>query len=93
MNDSSGSLPDLGIFLDLPLKLSAELPGCVRPTEDVLRLTAGSVITLNKLTEGPIHLYANRKLVARGEAVVTGTNLGIKVTELSAQPAPPAEPN
>jgi flagellar motor switch protein FliN len=83
MNDSPEPLPELGIFLDLPLRLSAELPACVKPTEEVLRLTAGSVVAFEKMTHGPVLLFANRKLVARGEAVITGGNLGIKVTEIN----------
>jgi flagellar motor switch protein FliN/FliY len=93
MNESSGSLPELGVFLDLPLKLSAELASCARSTEDVLRLTTGSVVALNKITSGPVLLYANRKLVARGEAVVTGTNLGVKVTEINTRPAETGDAN
>jgi flagellar motor switch protein FliN/FliY len=93
MNDASGQLPDLGIALDLPLKLSAELPSTVKLTEEVLRLTTGSVVTLDKMTGGPVCLYANRKLIARGDAVVTGGNLGIKVTELNTPPVPSEEEN
>lgn len=91
MNEASGQLPDLGVVLDLPLKLSAELPSCQKLTEEVLRLTTGSVVTLDKMTNGPVCLYANRKLIARGDAIVTGGKMGVKVTELNAPPAPPGE--
>ncbi len=91
MNEASGQLSDLGVVLDLPLKLSAELPSAAKLTEEVLRLTTGSVVTFDQMSEGLVCLYANRKLIARGDAVVTGGNLGVRVTELSASPAPSGE--
>lgn len=50
--------------------------------EDVLKLRRGSVVTLDKLAGDPVDLYANGRLVARGEILVLNDNFCIRVAEL-----------
>ena len=60
---------NLDIILDVPVKLTVELGSCQMPMRDVLRLTTGSVVQLDKVADAPVDLFVNQKLVARGEVV------------------------
>ena len=82
MSETSESPSHLDLLLDVPVRLSAELASCNKSTEEILRLDAGSVVASDKIAGAPVELYANRKLLARGEVVLAGENLGIKVTEI-----------
>jgi flagellar motor switch protein FliN/FliY len=53
---------------------------------EVLELTSGSVVELDRQVEEPIELILNNRVIARGEAVVIDGNYGLRVTEVL-QPA------
>ena len=74
--------PNLDIVLDVPVKLTVELGSCLMPMRDVLQLGVGSVVQLDKISDEPVQLSVNRKLVARGEVVVVDNRFGIKITDL-----------
>jgi flagellar motor switch protein FliN len=74
--------PNLELLLDVPVSLTVELGSCQMPMRDVLQLTVGSVLQLDKVASAPVELYVNRKLIARGEVVVVEDRFGIKVTEI-----------
>jgi flagellar motor switch protein FliN len=82
MNAAATGSPNLDIVLDVPVKLTVELGSCLMPMRDVLQLTVGSVVQLDKVADEPVQLSVNRKLVARGEVVVVENRFGIKITEL-----------
>ncbi len=68
--------------MDVPLEIKVEL-GSVRMTlREILDLHEGSLIQLNKLAGEPLDIYANDRLIARGEVVVIDENFGIRVTEI-----------
>lgn len=73
---------NLDILLDIPVGLTVELGSCHLPMRDVLQLTVGSVVQLDKVADAPVDLHVNQKLVARGEVVVVDGRFGIKITEL-----------
>ena len=82
MDSSAKSPPNLELLLDVRVKLTVELGACQIPMRDVLQLNAGSVVKLEKAAQTPVDLYANQKLIARGEVVVVDDAYGIKITEL-----------
>ena len=49
---------------------------------DILDLSPGSIIELDKLAGEPVDLFANGMLVARGEVIVIDDNFGVRVTEI-----------
>ena len=73
---------NLDVLLDVPVKLTVELGACNLPMRDVLQLGTGSVVQLEKSAEGPVDVFVNQKLIARGEVVVVDNRFGIKITEL-----------
>ncbi len=73
---------NLDLVLDVPVRLTVELGGCLLPMRDVLQLGVGSVVQLDKAADAPVQLSVNRKIVARGEVVIVENRFGIKITEL-----------
>jgi len=72
----------LGRVLDLRLPVVIELGRTNMLIKDIVELSPGSVIELNKLVGEPVDLYVNGKRFAQGEVVVIDENFGVRVTEL-----------
>ena len=51
------------------------------PIHQLLKMGRGAVIELDAITEDDAWVYANNKLIALGEVMVVGENLGISITE------------
>lgn len=76
---------NLNMLLDIPLKVSVELGRTKRSIKDILDLSSGSVIELDKLAGEPVDILANEKLIARGEVVVIEENFGVRITDVISQ--------
>ncbi|HET7629068.1 MAG TPA: flagellar motor switch phosphatase FliY [Bacillales bacterium] len=76
---------NLNMLYDIPLQVTVELGRATRSVKDILRLTPGSVIELNKLAGEPVDIFVNNKMIARGEVVVIDENFGVRVTEIASQ--------
>ena len=50
--------------------------------EDVLRLTANSVVELDKAAGDPVDIYVNERHVARGEVLVLNENFCVRISEI-----------
>ena len=73
---------NLQLILDIPLRVTVELGRTKMPVSDLLNLTQGSVIELNKLAGEPMEVLVNDKLIARGEAVVVNEKFGVRLTDI-----------
>jgi flagellar motor switch protein FliN len=82
MSTATETPPNFDMLLDVAVNLSVELGGCHMPMRDVLHLTVGSVVQLDKLADAPVDVYVNKKLVARGEVMVVENRFGVKITEI-----------
>jgi flagellar motor switch protein FliN len=74
----------LDLLHDVQLDLKIELGRTQMHLEDVLRLKQGAVVTLDKLAGDPVDIYANGRLIARGEVLVLNDNFCVRVAELIA---------
>jgi flagellar motor switch protein FliN len=72
----------LGFVMDVPVRLTVEIGRKSMRIADILRLGPGSILELNKANGEPLEVYANDRLVARGEAVVVGERYGVRLTEV-----------
>ena len=73
---------NLEVLLDVPVKVTVELGSCQMPMRDVLQLSCGSVVQLDKIADAPVDLFVNQKKIAHGEVVVVEDRLGIKITKV-----------
>lgn len=74
---------NLGLLMDVSMGLTVELGRSEMPIKDVLKLSKGSIIELDRLAGEPVDLFVNDKLIARGEVVVIDDNFGLRVTQLA----------
>ncbi len=72
----------LDMLLDVPLDLSVELGRARMSIQDLLNLSPGSVIELDKVAGEPLDFIVNGRLVARGEAVVVNDKFGVRITDI-----------
>ncbi|WP_303673386.1 flagellar motor switch phosphatase FliY [Vampirovibrio chlorellavorus] len=73
---------NLSLVMDVTLNLTVELGRTELPIKDVLELTRGSVIELDRIAGEPVDLMANGKLIAKGEVVVIEDNFGLRITSI-----------
>ncbi|WP_139488978.1 flagellar motor switch phosphatase FliY [Brevibacillus dissolubilis] len=82
---SAGDEQNLGLLLDIPLQVTVELGRTKKLIKEILELSAGSIIQLDKLAGEPVDILVNNKLVAKGEVVVIDENFGVRVTDIISQ--------
>lgn len=78
----AGPAGDLELLGDVELTISVELGRVRLPLKELLRLQEGTVIELDRLAGAPVDVLANGTPVARGDVVVVGDELGVRVNEL-----------
>ncbi|MFZ5440324.1 MAG: flagellar motor switch protein FliN [Myxococcota bacterium] len=72
----------LDLLLDVPLDVTVELGRSRMTIQDLLALSPGSVIELDKIAGEPLDIVVNDRLIARGEAVVVNDKFGIRITDI-----------
>lgn len=73
---------NLELVMDVTLNLTVELGKTEISIKEVLELTRGSVIELDRIAGEPVDLLANGKLIAKGEVVVIEDNFGLRITSI-----------
>jgi flagellar motor switch protein FliN/FliY len=73
------------MLADVELDVTVELGRRRMPLADILRLTSGSVVELEKLVGEPLQVFANNRLIAEGEAVVIDDQFGVRITSLASR--------
>jgi flagellar motor switch protein FliN/FliY len=77
---------------NLELLLGIELPATIcfgrkqMRLREILQLSAGAVIDLDRHVQEPVELLVDGVLIARGEVVLVDGNYGLRVTEIAAAP-------
>jgi flagellar motor switch protein FliN/FliY len=72
----------LDLLRDVELDLKIELGRTHMYLEDVLRLSKGAVVPLDRLAGDPVDIYVNGRLIARGEVLILNDNFCVRVAEL-----------
>ncbi len=73
---------DIEFLLDIPVEITVELGMKKMLIKDLLQLGHGSVVELDKLAGEPMDIYANNRLIARGEAVVVNERFAVRLTDV-----------
>ncbi|MGG0793987.1 flagellar motor switch phosphatase FliY [Brevibacillus laterosporus] len=84
-NAAQSDEQNLGLLLDIPLQVTVELGRTKKLIRDILEMSAGSIIQLDKLAGEPVDILVNNKLIAKGEVVVIDENFGVRVTDIISQ--------
>lgn len=80
--DVSGTLQDIDLIMDIPVKLTVELGRTRMTIKELLRLTQGSVVSLEGLAGEPLDILINGYLIAQGEVVVVADKYGVRITDI-----------
>lgn len=78
----TGSLQDIDLIMDIPVKLTVELGRTKMTIKELLRLTQGSVVSLDGLAGEPLDILINGYLIAQGEVVVVNDKYGVRITDI-----------
>ena len=67
---------------NIPVTLSVEVGRATIKIRDLMRLTQGSVVELDRIAGEPLNLLVNNTVVAQGEAVLVNERYGIRLTRV-----------
>jgi flagellar motor switch protein FliN len=86
-NDGEGSpaaksAADLEHVFDVPVQVSAVLGRSKMGVGELLRMSPGHVLELDRRVGEAIDIFVNDRLVARGEVVLVDDKLGVTMTEI-----------
>jgi len=73
---------NLDMILDIPVDISMEIGRTKITIRNLLQLTQGSVVELDRLAGEPLDVMVNGTLVAHGEVVVVNEKFGIRLTDV-----------
>jgi len=73
---------NLDLILDFPLEVSVRLGEGKQYYGSLLDLKLGKIIELDREVQEPVDIYANGKLIAKGEVVVLDEHFGVRITEI-----------
>ena len=76
------SAADLAPVFDVPVNISAVLGRASMSVAQLLQLSQGSILELDRKVGEAIDIYVNNRLVARGEVVIVDDRLGVTMTEI-----------
>jgi len=72
----------LDLLLDVELPVSISFGRAYLPLRDVLKLTSGSIVELNRTVAEPVEVIVNNCVIARGEVVVVDGNYGVRINQI-----------
>ena len=80
--DRNVASSNIDLILDIPIEVSVELGRTKMKIQEVSRLEAGASLILSNSEGEPLEIFANGRLIAKGEVVVEGGRYGIRITEV-----------
>lgn len=75
----------MDLLLDVDLPVSISFGKAQLPMKDVLKLTTGSIVELNRGVSEQVEVLVNQCLIARGEVVVIDGNYGVRIQEIASR--------
>ncbi len=73
---------NLGLVMDVELNVALRFGERQLSLREVMDLTSGSVVELDREVDEPVELILDGRVIARGEAVIVDGNYGVRVTEV-----------
>lgn len=66
---------------DVEIEISVVLGKAAMPINQVLKVGRGAIIELNATLDDDAWIFANDRLIARGEIVIVGEHVAVSITE------------
>ena len=67
---------------DVPVQVSVVLGKATIPIDNLLKLSKGSVVELDRKIGEFVDIYVNDTIVAKGEIVIVDNKIGVTLTEV-----------
>jgi len=83
---ATASGPGPFVLADVEMGVTAELGRCRMTVRELLSITPGTVIDLDRAAGAPVDVLVNGTPIARGEVVVIDEEFGIRISEILPQP-------
>jgi flagellar motor switch protein FliN len=80
--EPSRTATDLEAVYEIPVTVQAILGKSAMEVSQLLKLSKGAVVQLDRKVGEAIDIYVNDRLVARGEVVLVEDRLGVTMTEI-----------
>ena len=77
---------NLDLIMSVPLEISVEIGRTRKKVQEIVSLSKGSLVVLDKLAGDQVDVYVNGKCIAKGDVVVIDDNFGIRITEILRRP-------
>ena len=72
----------LDLLMEVELPVSVSFGRAQLALKDVLKLSTGSIVELNRAISEPVEVIVNNCVIARGEVVVVEGNYGVRINEI-----------
>lgn len=82
-NNVTHESKNIDLILDVPLNITVQLGSTKKSIREILELSSGSVLELDKLAGEPVDILVNGKFLAKGEVVVIDENFGVRITDIA----------
>jgi flagellar motor switch protein FliN/FliY len=85
LGESQGSGQPIGLngVLGVPVQLTVRIGQTRMTLSDLVSLSPGSLVVLDRDAHEPADVYVNGKLVARGEVVTIDNKYAVRISEIS----------
>ncbi len=73
------------VILEIPVRISLEVGSAKLSIRNLLKLSQGSIVELDRFAGDPLDVFVNGTLIAHGEVVVVNEKFGIRLTDVISQ--------
>jgi flagellar motor switch protein FliN/FliY len=80
--DEAQKIHPIDLLLDVELPVSVSFGRAQLALKDVIKLTTGSIVELNRAVSEPVEVIVNNCVIARGEVVVVEGNFGVRIRQV-----------
>ena len=80
---TQGTSKTFDVLLDVSLPVSVSFGRTSLQIREVLKLSTGSIVELNRFVTDPVEVIVNDCVIARGEVVVVDGNYGVRINKLA----------
>jgi len=81
-NEKIPSKMNREVIENIPVTLAIEVGRASLKIRDLMRLTQGSVVELDRLAGEPLDIVVNDTVVAQGEVVLVNDRYGVRLTQV-----------
>ena len=67
---------------EVDVEVSVVMGKAVMPIHQLLKMGRGAIIELEGKVDDPVWVYANNRLIARGDVVISGEHVAVAITDV-----------